>query len=119
MPPWTRLHMAPHNSVLGHIVAHWTPYGPMDYVMLHCPLLPCPCTCHMFVCLFFFTHQRHMLLVVCLFSFPVCLFVRHQANAESNHACCIRRGLGRGLRSSLLLNSSLRCTPLSRIVYLC
>src|SRR6266436_6109836 len=65
----------------------------------------------------------HMLLFVCLF---VCLFPlpvvsdidRQQANAKSDCTHCIRRGLGRRLRSSLLLNLSPRCDLPCRVVYL-
>src|SRR6266436_4055097 len=55
----------------------------------------------------------HMpLLVVCLFPLPVVSDIDRQwADAKSNCTHCIRRGLGRRLRSSLLLNLSPRCDP--------
>src|SRR5260221_593017 len=58
------------------------------------------------VCLFSsFIYQRHVLLV-CLLMFPSSLLplfviVRQWANVKSDHACHIKRGLGRRLRSSL------------------
>ncbi len=81
----------------------------------HVPLL-----C-LFVCLFVFVHQCHMSLTlfVC-FPIQIASFIdRQQANVKSNCTHCIRRGLGRRLRSSLLLNSSPRCNPPCRIPYLC
>src|SRR5258705_5573396 len=61
----------------------------------------------------------HMLLV-CLFVSPSRLFPLidgQWTSAKSDCTCSIRRGLGRRLRSSLLLNSSPRCNPPCRIVY--
>ena len=58
-------------------------------------------------------------LLVCLFVSPSRLFPLidgQWTSAKSNCTCSIRRGLGRRLRSSLLLNSSPRCDP-PRIVY--
>ncbi len=53
-----------------------------------------------------------LLLLVCLF---ICLPL---SSVKSNCTCSIRRGLGRRLRSSLLLNSSPRCNLPCRIAYL-
>src|SRR5260221_14312654 len=61
----------------------------------------------------------HMLLV-CLFVSPSGLFLLidgQWTSAKSNCTLSIRRGLGRRLRSSLLLNSSPRCDLPCRIVY--
>src|SRR5258708_25714074 len=61
----------------------------------------------------------HMSLV-CLFVSPSALFLLidgQWTSAKSNCTCSIRRGLGRRLRSSLLLNSSPRCNLPCRIVY--
>src|SRR5258707_107237 len=74
----------------------------------------------LFVCLFAFVPWHHMLLALFVY-FPfwiVSVVDRQQANVKSNCTCCIRRGLGRRLRSSLLLNSSPRCDPPCRIPYL-
>src|SRR5258707_4690027 len=63
------------------------------------------------VCLFVYLCHWHMCcLFVYLFPLPVASDIdRQQANAKSDCAHCIRRGLGRRLRSSLLLNLSPRC----------
>src|SRR5258708_34533200 len=61
----------------------------------------------------------HMLLV-CLFVSPSGLFLLidgQWTSAKSDCTHSIRRGLGRRLRSSLLLNSSPRCDLPCRIVY--
>src|SRR5258705_12192090 len=89
------------------------------YATLHCPLHLCLCTCcpHLFVCLPL--SLAHMLLA-CLFVSPSRLFLLidgQWTSAKSNCTHSIRRGLGRRLRSSLLLNSSPRCDPPCRIVY--
>src|SRR5258708_39576055 len=56
---------------------------------------------------------------VCLFPLPVVSDIdRQQANAKSDCAHCIRRGLGRRLRSILLLNLSPRCDLPSISLYL-
>src|SRR5258708_5992091 len=76
------------------------------YATLHCPLHLCLHTCHL--CLF-----------VCLFVSPSGLspLIDGQwTSTKSNCTHSIRRGLGRRLRSSLLLNSSPRCDPPCRIV---
>src|SRR5258708_28228511 len=65
----------------------------------------------LFVCLFILVPQHHMLLALFVY-FPfliVSIVDRQWANSKSNCTCSIRRGLGRRLRSSLLLNSSPRC----------
>src|SRR5258708_35011059 len=93
------------------------------YTTLLCPvhLLLCMCCPCLFVCLFVCLplSLAHVLLV--------CLFVSHSglfplidgewtiAKSDCTHS--IRRGLGRRLRSSLLLNSSPRCDLPCRIVY--
>src|SRR5258708_4079516 len=67
----------------------------------------------LFVCLFILVHWYHMLLALFgYFSFWIVSIIDRQwANAKSNCTHCIKRGLGRRLRSSLLLNSSPRCDP--------
>src|SRR5258708_3937865 len=73
-----------------------------------------PCMCHslLFVYLFTFVIGAHVAFFVCLFPLPVVSDIdRQQANAKSDCTHCIRRGLGRRLRSSLLLNPSPRCDP--------
>src|SRR5258707_2074140 len=77
------------------------------YATPHHPLHPHLCRCH--PCLF-----------VCLFVSPSRLFLLidgQWTSAKSDCTCSIRRGLGRRLRSSLLLNSSPRCDLPCRIVY--
>src|SRR5258708_24190307 len=79
-------------------------------------MLP-PC---LFVCLFIPVPRCHVLLALFVY-FPfwiVSVVDRQQANAKSNCTHCIRRGLGRRLRSSLLLNPSPRCDLPCRILYL-
>src|SRR5258706_126344 len=59
-------------------------------------------------------------LLVCLFVSPSGLFPLidgQWTSAKSDSTHSIRRGLGRRLRSSLLLNSSPRCDLPCRIVY--
>ncbi len=121
-------------------LAHWTPhisnqlqcfatYSDTLCIGLHrlcdvvLPLVSTPP--HMpplclFVYLFTLVPQRHMLLALFVY-FPfqiVSIVDRQQADAKSNCTHCIRRGLGRRLRSSLLLNSSPRCDPPCKIPYL-
>src|SRR5260370_4108182 len=93
------------------------------YATLHHPLHPCLHTCCLclFVCLFVCIplSSVHMLLV-CLFVSPSGLFLLIDGQWTSTKSDCthsIRRGLGRRLRSSLLLNSSPRCDLPCRIVY--
>src|SRR5258705_10724168 len=78
-------------------------------------MLP-PLVC-LFVCLpLLLVH----VLFVCLSVSPSGLFPLidgQWTSAKSDCTCSIRRGLGRRLRSSLLLNSSPRCDPPCRIVY--
>src|SRR5258708_21264940 len=81
------------------------------------PLHMLPLLIYLFVCLPL--SLAHVLLV-CLFVSPSGLFplINGQwTSAKSNCTCSIRRGLGRRLRSSLLLNSSPRCDLPCRIVY--
>src|SRR6266436_9690466 len=81
------------------------------YATLHCPLHPCLHTCrlHLFVCLFVYLCHWCMCCLFCLFVSPsrlVLLIDGQWTSAKSNCTHSIRRGLGRRLRSSLLLNSS-------------
>src|SRR5258708_1407602 len=73
------------------------------------------------VCLFVFLPLSLVhVLSVCLFVSPSGLFLLidgQWTSAKSNCTHSIRRGLGRRLRSSLLLNSSPRCNPPCRIIY--
>src|SRR5258708_5667128 len=95
-----RLHML-HNSTL-----------PPASVPLH---VPPP-----LVCLFVYLHHQCMCCLFCLFVSPsrlVPLIDGQWTSAKSDCTHSIRRGLGRRLRSSLLLNSSPRCDPPCRIVY--
>src|SRR6266436_4538202 len=72
------------------------------------------------VCLFVYLCHWCMCCLFCLFASPsrlVPLIDGQWTSAKSNCTCSIRRGLGRRLRSSLLLNSSPRCDPPCRIVY--
>src|SRR5260221_13793272 len=93
-------------------------------VMPYCLLYPCLCTCCffvcLFVCLFVFVPWHHMLLALFIYSpFRILSIVhRQQADVKSDCTHCIRRGLSRRLRSSLLLNSSPRCDLPCRIPYL-
>src|SRR5260370_41867583 len=77
------------------------------YATPHCPLHLCLCTCrlHLFVCLFV-SPSRLFLLID-----------GQWTSAKSDCTHSIRRGLGRRLRSSLLLNSSPRCDLPCRIIY--
>src|SRR5260221_6779793 len=83
------------------------------------PTHAAPC---LFVCLcylFTFVIGAHVAFLVCLFPLPVVSIIdRQQADAKSDCTHCIRRGLGRRLRSSLLLNLSPRCDLPCRVVYL-
>src|SRR5260221_8411879 len=61
------------------------------------------------VCLFVYLCHRHTCCLFCLFVSPsrlVPLIDGQWTSAKSDCTCSIRRGLGRRLRSSLLLNSS-------------
>src|SRR5260221_13749459 len=72
------------------------------------------------VCLFVYLCHWCMCCLFCLFVSPsrlVLLIDGQWTSAESDCTCSIRRGLGRRLRSSLLLNSSPRCDLPCRIVY--
>src|SRR5258708_33782569 len=72
------------------------------------------------VCLFVYLCHWRMCCLFCLFVSPsglVLLIDGQWTSAKSACTCSIRRGLGRRLRSSLLLNSSPRCDPPCRIVY--
>ncbi len=72
------------------------------------------------VCLFVYLCHQHMCCLFCLFVSPSGLFLLidgQWTSAKSDCTHSIRRGLGRRLRSSLLLNSSPRCDLPCRIVY--
>src|SRR5260221_472484 len=72
------------------------------------------------VCLFVYLCHQCMCCLFCLFVSPsglVLLIDGQWTSAKSNCTHSIRRGLGRRLRSSLLLNSSPRCDLPCRIVY--
>src|SRR5260221_13037850 len=82
-----------------------TPHRPL-HLRLH--------TCHLclFVCLFVYLCHRCTCCLFCLFVSPsglVLLIDGQWTSAKSDWTHSIRRGLGRRLRSSLLLNSSPRC----------
>src|SRR5258707_4105282 len=85
---------------------------------------PCICTptcaipC-LFVYLFTFVIGACVGFFVCLLPLPVVSDIdRQQADTKSDCAHCIRRGLGRRLRSSLLLNLSPRCDLPCRVANL-
>src|SRR5258705_7587842 len=83
---------------------------------IHAPTCATPC---LFVYLFTFVIGTCVAFFVCLFPLPVVSDIDRQgADAKSDCTHCIRRGLGRRLRSSLLLNISPRCDPPCRVVYL-
>src|SRR5258708_25921339 len=69
--------------------------------------------------------DRHHVLLALVVYFPfwiVSIVDRQWADIKSDCTCCIRRGLGRRLRSSLLLNSSpstSRDTSLSQLAEIC
>src|SRR5260370_42706893 len=72
------------------------------------------------VCLFVYLCHQCTCCLFCLLVSPsglVLLIDGQWTSAKSNHAHSIRRGLGRRLRSSLLLNSSPRCNLPCRIAY--
>ncbi len=81
------------------------------------PHVPPLCLC---VCLCILVPQYHVLLALFVyFLFQIVSIVDRQwANIKSNCTHCIRRGLSRRLRSSLLLNPSPRCDLPCRILYL-
>src|SRR5258705_12094173 len=75
-------------------------------------VLPHMCCSCLFVYLFTFVIGTCVAFFVCLFPLPVVSNIdRQQADAKPDCTHCIRRGLGRRLRSSLLLNLSPRCDP--------
>src|SRR5260221_14528959 len=83
------------------------------YATPHCPLHLCLHTCHLclFVCLFVYLCHWRTCCLFCLFVSPsrlVPLIDGQWTSAKSDCTHSIRRGLGRRLRSSLLLNSSPR-----------
>src|SRR5258708_761423 len=72
------------------------------------------------VCLFVYLCHWRTCCLFCLFVSPsglVPLIDGQWTSAKSDCTRSIRRGLGRRLRSSLLLNSSPRCNLPCRIVY--
>ncbi len=93
------------------------------HMLCNSALPPASAPLHMLpllVCLFVYLCHQHTCCLFCLFVSPsrlVPLIDGQWTSAKSNCTCSIRRGLGRRLRSSLLLNSSPRCNPPCRIVY--
>src|SRR5258706_460069 len=88
--------------------------------MLHNSALPPASMPPPLVCLFVYLCHWHMCCLFCLFVSPsglVPLIDGQWTSAKSDCTCSIRRGLGRRLRSSLLLNSSPRCDLPCRIAY--
>src|SRR5258708_4356081 len=91
---------------------------------LYCLLYPHLHMCCFSICLFVFVPQHHVLPALFVY-FPfqiVSVVDRQWANIKSDCTCCIRRGLGRRLRSSLLLNSSpstSRDVSLSQLAEIC
>src|SRR5258705_10642957 len=84
-------------------------YQTLHAMQLHTTPCICASACATPTCLF-----------VCLFVSPSGLFPLidgQWTSAKSDCTCSIRRGLGRRLRSSLLLNSSPSCDQPCRIVY--
>src|SRR5260221_9677096 len=82
-----------------HMLCNSTP--PPASAPLHMPPL--------LVCLFVYLCHQHTCCLFCLFVSPsrlVLLIDGQWTSAKSDCTCSIRRGLGRRLRSSLLLNSS-------------
>src|SRR5258707_8030936 len=115
------MHLQCISKALPHTLMHCildsacytTPHHPL-HLHLHM------CCLRLFVCLFvYLCHQR----TCCLFrlfvspSRLVPLIDGQWTSAKSDCTRSIRRGLGRRLRSSLLLNSSPRCNLPCRIVY--
>src|SRR5258708_5035925 len=108
------------SKALLHTLLHCIPDSAC-YATLHCPLHLRLRMCYLclFVCLFTFVTGAHVACFV-FFVSPsrlVPLIDGQWTSAKSNCTHSIRRGLGRRLRSSLLLNSSPRCDPPCRIVY--
>src|SRR5258708_19022406 len=100
------MHLQCISKALPHTLTHCV-LDSTCYVTSHHPLHPC-------------LHMCCPCLFVCLFVSPSGLFLLidgQWTSAKSNCTCSIRRGLGRRLRSSLLLNSSPRCDLPCRIVY--
>src|SRR5258708_4453412 len=80
------------------------------YTTPHCPLHLHLCICRpLLVGLFVYLCHQRTCCLFCLFVSPsrlVLLIDGQWTSAKSDCTCSIRRGLGRRLRSSLLLNSS-------------
>src|SRR5258707_10014056 len=115
------MHLRCISEALPHTLMHCI-LDSTCYATPHRPLHPHLHTCclHLFVCLFVYLCHRRMCCLFCLFVSPsglVPLIDGQWTSAKSNCTRSIRRGLGRRLRSSLLLNSSPRCNPPCRIVY--
>src|SRR5260221_388543 len=113
------MHLQSISEALLHTLTHCI-LDSTCYTTLHHPLHPCLCTCHLclFVCLFVYLCHQRTCCLFCLFVSPsglVLLIDGQWTSAKSNCTHSIRRGLGRRLRSSLLLNSSPRCNPPCRI----
>src|SRR5258707_11137436 len=109
------MHLQSISKALPHTLTHRV-LDSTCYATLHCPLhlhLHTCCLC-LFVCLFVYLCHWHMCCLFCLFVSPSGLFPLidgQWTSAKSNCTHSIGRGLGRRLRSSLLLNSSPRCDP--------
>src|SRR6266446_4343948 len=109
MSEYDPAYQTPHFSDALHIGLH----------MLHNSAPP-PASMPPLVCLFVYLCHQCMCCLFCLFVSPSRLFLLidgQWTSAKSNCTHSIRRGLGRRLRSSLLLNSSPRCDLPCRIVY--
>src|SRR5258708_7761136 len=119
----TKLCTSPINSdALPHTLMHCI-LDSASCMTLYCLLYPCLHMCFfsicLFVCLFVLVSQHHVLPALFVY-FPfqiVSVVDRQWADAKSDCTHCIRRGLSRRLRSSLL-NSSPRCDLPCRIPYL-
>src|SRR5258708_4630802 len=100
------MHLQSISKALPHTLMHCISDSAC-YATLHCPL-------HLHL------HMCHPCLFVCLFVSSSRLFPLidgQWTSAKSDCTHSIRRGLGRRLRNSLLLNPSPRCNPPCRIVY--
>src|SRR5258708_36249152 len=98
------------DASLMHLQSSST-YSDALHIRLHmlCNSTLPPASVPLLVCLFVYLCHQHMCCLFCLFVSPsrlVPLIDGQWTSAKSNCTCSIRRGLGRRLRSSLLLNSS-------------
>src|SRR5258708_30853893 len=104
------MHLQSISEALPHTLMHCVSDSAC-YATLHRPLHLCLHTCclHLFDCLFVYLCHWRMCCLFCLFVSPsrlVLLIDGQWTSAKSGCTHSIRRGLGRRLRSSLLLNSS-------------